>query len=163
VTLGSKCRRTHNHILLSCLRLPQPGQPGPRICIPQENGGPVFTPVLPFHSLLGLAGLQWSYSNPPTHWQDPNGTSGYFSGGKTADPEVNHSLPQNICSFVHQCNTFTSYILLIVDIFRPHTAIFRCYSILSRSCTQLLERTKNKYSVLNERDRMLKYNTLSSI
>jgi hypothetical protein len=31
-----------------------------------------------------------------------------------------------ICSFVHQCNTFTSYILLIVDMFRPHTAIFRC-------------------------------------
>jgi hypothetical protein len=25
-----------------------------------------------------------------------------------------------------------SYILLIVDMFRPHTAIFRCYSILSR-------------------------------
>jgi hypothetical protein len=41
----------------------------------------------------------------------------------------------NICSFVHQCNTFTSYFLLIVDMFRPHTAIFRCYtsSILSRS------------------------------
>jgi hypothetical protein len=32
----------------------------------------------------------------------------------------------NICSVVHQCNTFTSYILLIVDMFRPHTAIFRC-------------------------------------
>jgi hypothetical protein len=39
----------------------------------------------------------------------------------------------NICSFVHQCNTFTSYILLIVDMFRPHTAIFKCYSKLSRS------------------------------
>jgi hypothetical protein len=41
----------------------------------------------------------------------------------------------NICYFVHQCNTFTSYFLLIVDMFRPHTAIFRCYSILSRSCS----------------------------
>jgi hypothetical protein len=30
----------------------------------------------------------------------------------------------NICSFVHQCNTFTSYILLIVDMFRPHTAVY---------------------------------------
>jgi hypothetical protein len=29
--------------------------------------------------------------------------------------------------------TFTSYYLLFVDIFRPHTAIFRCYSILFRS------------------------------
>jgi hypothetical protein len=39
----------------------------------------------------------------------------------------------NICSFVHQCNTFTFYFLLFVDMFRPHTAIFRCYSLLSRS------------------------------
>jgi hypothetical protein len=39
----------------------------------------------------------------------------------------------NICSFVHQCNIFTFYFLLFVDMFRPHTAIFRCYSILSRS------------------------------
>jgi hypothetical protein len=42
-------------------------------------------------------------------------------------------LTLNICSFLHQCNTFTSYILLIVGMFRPHTAIFKCYSILSRS------------------------------
>jgi hypothetical protein len=42
-------------------------------------------------------------------------------------------LTLNICYFVHQCNTFTSYFLLIVDMFRPHTAIFKCYSILSRS------------------------------
>jgi hypothetical protein len=39
----------------------------------------------------------------------------------------------NICSFIHQCNTFTFYFLLIVDMFRPHTAIFKCYSILSKS------------------------------
>jgi hypothetical protein len=29
--------------------------------------------------------------------------------------------------------TFTFYLLLFVDMFRPHTAIFRCDSILSRS------------------------------
>jgi hypothetical protein len=29
-------------------------------------------------------------------------------------------LTLNICSFVHQCNTFTSYFLLIVDMFRQH-------------------------------------------
>jgi hypothetical protein len=39
VTLGSKSRRTHDHILLSNLRLPWPGGPGPRIYIPQEQGG----------------------------------------------------------------------------------------------------------------------------
>jgi hypothetical protein len=44
-----------------------------------------------------------------------------------------YTVTLDICSFVHQCNTFTSYFLLIVDMFRPHTAIFRCYSILSRS------------------------------
>jgi hypothetical protein len=47
-------------------------------------------------------------------------------------------LTRNICSFVHQCNTFTSYILLIVDMFRSHTAIFKCYSILSRSCCSVM-------------------------
>jgi hypothetical protein len=39
----------------------------------------------------------------------------------------------NVCSFVHQCNTFTFYFLLFVDMFRPHTAIFRYYNILSRN------------------------------
>jgi hypothetical protein len=73
-------------------------------------------------------------------------------------------LTLNICSFVHQCNTFTSYFLLIVDMFRPHTAIFGCYSILSRSCCSVIfalcyiDGQKNKYSVLNECNRMLKYN-----
>jgi hypothetical protein len=40
VTLRSKSRRTHDYILLSYLRLPQPGGPGSRIYIPQEQGGP---------------------------------------------------------------------------------------------------------------------------
>jgi hypothetical protein len=44
VTLGSKSRRTHDHILLSHLRLSQPGGPGPCIYIPQEHGGPVIPP-----------------------------------------------------------------------------------------------------------------------
>jgi hypothetical protein len=40
----SKSCRTHDHILLSQLRLPQPGGPGPCIYIPQEQGGPVIPP-----------------------------------------------------------------------------------------------------------------------
>jgi hypothetical protein len=56
VTLGSKSRRTHGHILLPHLRLPQPGGPGPHIYISLEQG-----------RLLRLAGLQWRYSNPPPH------------------------------------------------------------------------------------------------
>jgi hypothetical protein len=42
VTLGPKPRKTHDHILLSNLRLPQLGGPGPHIYIPQEKGGPVI-------------------------------------------------------------------------------------------------------------------------
>jgi hypothetical protein len=37
VTLGSKSCRNHDHILLSQLRLHQPGGPGPRIYIPQDT------------------------------------------------------------------------------------------------------------------------------
>jgi hypothetical protein len=54
VTLGSKSRRNHGHILLSHPRVPQPGGPGPRIYIPQEQGGPVIPPGhwVPFLSRL---------------------------------------------------------------------------------------------------------------
>jgi hypothetical protein len=44
VTLGSKSRRIHDHILLSHLRLPQPGGPGPRIYIPQGQSDPAIPP-----------------------------------------------------------------------------------------------------------------------
>jgi hypothetical protein len=60
VTLGSKTRRTHGHILLSDMRLPQPGGPGPRIYFPQEQVSPVMPPDtgLPFRRLLRLTGIQ---------------------------------------------------------------------------------------------------------
>jgi hypothetical protein len=52
VTLGSKSLRTHGHILLSHLRLPQPGGPGPNIYLPQELGGPVIPPGTGFRGLV---------------------------------------------------------------------------------------------------------------
>jgi hypothetical protein len=69
VILRSECCGTHYHILLSDSRLPQPGGPGPRIYIPQEQGGPVIAPGTGFHfrRLIWLAGLRWRYSNPPPH------------------------------------------------------------------------------------------------
>jgi hypothetical protein len=72
VTLGSKSRRTHDHILLPHMRLPQPGGPGPRIYIPQEQGGPVILPStgFPLCRLLRLAGMRWRYSNPPPHGEN---------------------------------------------------------------------------------------------
>jgi hypothetical protein len=69
VTLGSKSCRTHGHILLSHVRLPQPGGPGPCIYMPQEQVGPVVPPGtgFPLCRLLRLAGLWWRYSNLPPH------------------------------------------------------------------------------------------------
>jgi hypothetical protein len=56
--LGRSSRRTHGHILLSHMRLPQPEGPGPCMYIPQEQGGPVIPSGtgFPFCSLLPLAG-----------------------------------------------------------------------------------------------------------
>jgi hypothetical protein len=60
VVLGSKSCGTHDHFLLSELRLPQPGGPGPHIYIPQEQGGPIISPDtgFPFDCFLWLAGLK---------------------------------------------------------------------------------------------------------
>jgi hypothetical protein len=51
--------RTHGHILLSHLGLPQPWGPGPCVYIPQEQGGRVIPQGtgFPFCRLLRLAGL----------------------------------------------------------------------------------------------------------
>jgi hypothetical protein len=58
VTLRSKSHRTHGYILLSHLRLPQPGGPGSRIYIPQEQCGPVMPPGtgFPFVYFYGSQG-----------------------------------------------------------------------------------------------------------
>jgi hypothetical protein len=46
VSLRSKSRRTHNHILLSHLRLPQHGGQGPCTYFLKEQGGPVVDSLL---------------------------------------------------------------------------------------------------------------------
>jgi hypothetical protein len=57
ITQWSESLRTRNHTLLSHLRLPQPGGPGSRIYIPQEQIGPVIPPGtgFPLRRLLRLA------------------------------------------------------------------------------------------------------------
>jgi hypothetical protein len=59
VPLGSKSHRTHDHLSLSHLRLPQPVGPGSHIYIPQEQGSPVTPPRtgISFHRLFRLARL----------------------------------------------------------------------------------------------------------
>jgi hypothetical protein len=71
ITQWSELLRTRNHTLLSHLRLPQPGGPGSRIYIPQEQGGPVIPPStgFPLHRLLRLAGVRWRYSNHLATWR----------------------------------------------------------------------------------------------
>jgi hypothetical protein len=68
------CQRTYSQVRVqwdswpyftaSDSRLSQPGWSGPRIYIPQEEGGPVIPSGtgFPFRRLLRLAGLQWRYS-----------------------------------------------------------------------------------------------------
>jgi hypothetical protein len=69
VTFGPESRRTHDHVLLSGLSLPQPAGPGPRIYIPQEQLGPVIPPGtgFPFRRLLRFAGLRLRNSIPSPH------------------------------------------------------------------------------------------------
>jgi hypothetical protein len=69
VILRSESHSSHDHILLSDSRLPQPGGPGPRIYIPHEQGGPVIpsSTGLLFRRLLQLAGLWWRYSTLNLH------------------------------------------------------------------------------------------------
>jgi hypothetical protein len=68
VPLGSESHGTQDQILLfKFLRLPDPGEPGPRIYIPLEQGGLDIPPGtgFPFCRLLRLTGLRWRYSIPP--------------------------------------------------------------------------------------------------
>jgi hypothetical protein len=57
-------RDSQSHVTVSDSRLSKPGDPGPRIYIPQEQGGPVIPPGtgFSFRRLLRLAGLRWRYS-----------------------------------------------------------------------------------------------------
>jgi hypothetical protein len=60
-------RDSRPYSTVSYSRLRQPGGPGSRIYIPQEQSGPVIPPGtgFPFRRLLRLARLRWRYSNPP--------------------------------------------------------------------------------------------------
>jgi hypothetical protein len=68
VILRSESHGAHYHILLDP-RYTQPGGPGPRIYIPQEQVSPVIPPGTGFlfRRLVRLAGLRCGYSNPLPH------------------------------------------------------------------------------------------------
>jgi hypothetical protein len=64
---GPSPARLWPYFTVSVSRLSQPGGPGPRIYIPQEQGGTYVPPDtgFPFRRLLRLAALRWRYSTPP--------------------------------------------------------------------------------------------------
>jgi hypothetical protein len=88
ITHCLESRRTHNHILVSHLRLPQPGGQGPRIYIPHELSGPVITSGtgFPFRRLLRPAELQWRYSNPYSSF----GSSQFWDNVKKSKSKPNY-------------------------------------------------------------------------
>jgi hypothetical protein len=69
-------RESWPSFIVSDLRLHQPGGPGPRIHIYQEQGCPITLPGtgFHFHRLLRHAGLRCRYSDPP-----PYGLTGLFT------------------------------------------------------------------------------------
>jgi hypothetical protein len=56
-------------LIVSDLKLRQPGGPGPRVYINQAQGGPLILPGtgFPFRRLLWLAEIRWRYSIQPSH------------------------------------------------------------------------------------------------
>jgi hypothetical protein len=72
ITHWFESRRTHNHILLSHLKLPKPGRPGPRIYILQERGISVIPLAtgFPFRSRLSRHRLAppFRHSAVTSHW-----------------------------------------------------------------------------------------------
>jgi hypothetical protein len=69
VILGLKSCRTHGHILLSHLRLPQPGGPGSIFISPRNRVAQLYLWALGslFVASYDSQGLRWRYSNPPPH------------------------------------------------------------------------------------------------
>jgi hypothetical protein len=115
VPLGSESRETQDHILLSpFLRLPQRRGPGPRIYIPQEQGGPDIPPGtgFPFRRLLRLAGIRWRYSIPPPHGMRINSLFSFqykFMVGLGMD-RIENTAPERLhcCVCIRCCgNSFT--------------------------------------------------------
>jgi hypothetical protein len=110
ITHWLESRRTHNHILLSHLRLPQPGGPGPFTHIPLEYGGSVIPPgtEFPFRHLLRLAG---------------------YGGGPT-DNVLQSSRPE----FRYDWRSFSQYVLVPSPLWACDQTLSTVWRFLSESC-----------------------------
>jgi hypothetical protein len=105
VPLRSESLGTRDHILLAqFLRFPQPGGPGPRIYIPQKQGGPAITlgTGFPFYRLLRLAGLRWRYCNPHPRGKLPS----YSRKLLYMSYELLSTDPRRPCLYKHRHDTY---------------------------------------------------------
>jgi hypothetical protein len=119
ITQWSESCRTRNHNLMSHLRLPQPGGPGCRIYIPQEQGGPVKVRVtlrlaVSQSVCLGVEPTLWTFGQILLPFQElasgiccPLSAGGALSEERPCLSFVSHS--QVICLCVHLLFTFLSF------------------------------------------------------
>jgi hypothetical protein len=129
ITQWSESRRTRNHTLLSHLRLPQPGGPGSRIYIPQEQGGP----VIPLGTVLSESRVR------VTLWL-------------TVSQSVSQSVSQYVLASSPLCEHLTRYCFLfkclglefvVLSLWGAHSDEMPCLSFVSHNlfiflCVHLL-------------------------
>jgi hypothetical protein len=120
-------------------RVPQPGGPGPRIYIPQEQRGPVIPPGtgFPLHHLLRLAGLRWRCSTPPPHGKTVSILC-YITSGRTDRKHLSFPYPrrrlfitQRRVGFQESFSTETSVYHSAMDCFQESISSETCSPTLS--------------------------------
>jgi hypothetical protein len=93
---GSKFRRTHNHILLSHLRLPQPGGTVPCIYIPRNRVAQLYPRALHFIFFASYDSQDYcgstGKSNPKLYYDQRSIGQSVFVSGTYLGPETNFLL-----------------------------------------------------------------------
>jgi hypothetical protein len=88
------------YFTISDSRLPQPGGPGPRICMAQERGCQIIPPRtgLPLRRPLRLVGLRWGYSNQPPRGEITHSLNCRVNCPQNNSPARTTQKTQPICS-----------------------------------------------------------------
>jgi hypothetical protein len=142
---------------MTTFETPPTRREGPRIYIPQEQGGPVIPPgtEFPLRRLLLLAGLQWIYSTPPPHGlhSQPVLWPFYMSSARTALNTpllvvIVQLLPwEHVCFQSRYSVTYVVYLLISQSLPSKWSI---CHSNVTR-------RLKSSVDVVTGRQRHAKY------